>query len=318
MTNVNTNLHFLSSSNRVGSGGYYEEYRKKWFDYPENFHVSDFPLFLDIEATSSCNLSCPHCVQTYAGFRKGYIPWDLYEKIIDEASEAGCYGCKYHTIGRGEPLLHKELVKMIAYAKKKGMIDTYLNTNGILLTRQRIKALLDAGLDQIVFSVDGYTKEKYEANRPGADFYRLGWNIEMFRRYRDLGNYSTKIRIQTVALKGLDLNKYREFWSDKADEITYLDFKDMRKREVGLEGDWICPQPWQRVSVLWDGKVNICNHDDRGFAILGNVKDESIYKLWHSAGAEYIRDAFKNGMQDMLSACNGCFLRVAEIKKEGL
>jgi len=317
MTDVNTNIHVLQKHelDESTSREYYN-YREKWFNNPNNFVVEDFPLFLDIEATSSCNLRCPHCVQTYAGFKRGYMKWAMYKRIIDEAVEHGCYGCKYHTIGRGEPLLHKDIVNMIAYAKLQGMIDVYLNTNGSLLTEKKIKGLLDAGLDMIVFSIDGYTKEKYEENRVGTTFERVGWNVEMFRRCRDLHNYSTKIRIQTVALPGLNLDKYTEFWGSRADEITYLDLKDMRNREYGLKGKWICPQPWQRASILWDGTVNICNHDDRGNAVLGNVNDSTVHELWHGSGASYIRNTLKEGLSHLLSACSGCFLRTTEIKKE--
>lgn len=310
MIKVNENLHTLKEGNRrLSDDKIYKDYREKWKSYPENFTQSKFPLFLDIEATSKCNLRCPYCVQTHANFPRGFIKWDLYKRIIDEASDNHCYGCKYHAIGRGEPLLHHDLLKMIAYAKKKGLIDVYLNTNATLLTYDKAKELLDAGLDTIVFSIEGYTQNIYDKNRVGGNFWQTGWNVQRFKTLRDGGNYKTHIRIQTVNIGNVDLEKYRDFWIVAADEIAFLDYKNMGERVAGLKSDWICPQLWQRMAILYDGEVLPCNHDDRLYAAMGNVKEVSISKLWNSREMNFIREQHKTGNAHMLSACNGCFLR---------
>ncbi len=313
---INSNLHILySKNNKKESNGYYKSYRSQWHNNPKEFAVSDFPLFLDIEATSACNLKCPHCVQTHADFKKGFMDFEFYKRIIDEASEQGCCGCKFHTIGRGEPLLHNKLPEMVAYAVKNGLIDTLVNTNATLLTKDKSKRLLDAGLHRISFSIDHYIPDEYEKLRVGTTLKKVLRNVDEFFDQRENGNYNTEIRIQTVRLPNLNLYQYTEFWYPFCDEVAVIDYKEMNKREYGLKGSWICPQPWQRFSILWNGSGNICNHDDRGHAILGNVADTSIYKMWHSVGANYIREAFKKGTDHLISACNSCYLRSSEINK---
>src|SRR3972149_101995 len=67
------------------------EYRKKWREWPETFTVGGFPLFIDVEVTSSCNLRCEFCATTFRGSRinRGFIPEAAVKKIIDEGSEKG-------------------------------------------------------------------------------------------------------------------------------------------------------------------------------------------------------------------------------------
>jgi radical SAM protein with 4Fe4S-binding SPASM domain len=245
------------------------------------------------------------------------MKWELYTKIIDEASAEGCYGCKYHTIGRGEPLLNQNLVRMVQYAKKKGLVDVYLNTNATLLRKDLSKALLDAGLDRISFSVDG-EKVNYNETRPGADFIKVLRGISDFYNLRQDGDYDCGIRIQTVDLPDLNFDNYGEYWIHVADEVSMIDFKDMTKRERGLKGKWICPQPWQRMSVLFNGDILPCNHDDRLYAKLGNMEKTSLRKVWHSNAMNFIRNSHKTNNAHLLSACDGCYLRTSEINKEGI
>lgn len=106
----------------------------------------------------------------------GYMDWDLYKKIIDEAK-----GFVYdvNLFMGGESLFHKKLPDMIRYAKANG-IGTRLSTNATVLTKGKREELLDAGLDFIIFSFDGYEKEVYEKIRVNANFEKTLDNIKAF------------------------------------------------------------------------------------------------------------------------------------------
>jgi len=315
MKDINTNHHVIFGHNIAEEGdSLYKEYRKKWHDNPKDNVVGLSPLFLDVEISSGCNLRCPYCVQTRSNFKTEFMSFDLFKKIIDEASEIGVYGIKLNTIGRGEPTLHKNIVKFVQYAKKCGMIDVYFNTNATLLNTKFSYDLMKAGLDRISFSVDGYTKEVYEKNRVGANFDKVVNNIANFFYVRNMNQFDTKIRIQAVKLPGLNLKKFSEYWQFFADEISYLDFKEMYKRE-DIISDWACPQLYQRLSVLANGDITICNHDDRLFSVLGNIRDTTIVKIWNSSALKQIRNWHQQGNAHLIASCNGCALRTSEINK---
>jgi len=140
----------------------YWEYRRKWNENPKKQIVGDFPIHLDAESTRRCNLRCPMCPRTIKLERGEPLEEDdmdfrLYKKIIDEGSENGL--CSVKLCYLGEPLLCKDLPKMVKYAKENGIIDVMLNTNGVPLTERMSEKLIKAGLDKLFISFDSHIKE---------------------------------------------------------------------------------------------------------------------------------------------------------------
>jgi len=70
-----------------------------------------FPTFLWIEPTNKCNLRCIICPNKLIPKEDtGFMEWDLFKKVIDEAKDFGSIIALYI---RGESLLHPDLFKMI-------------------------------------------------------------------------------------------------------------------------------------------------------------------------------------------------------------
>lgn len=316
---VNSNFHRVGGEDPfVGRDGSFKEYRKKWNEWPRNFHTGGFPLFLDIEVTSVCNLKCPFCATTFKAdeIKKGFISSGVVKKMIDEGSLNNLYGVKFNI--RGEPLLHPEIHDFVKYAKEKGLVDVYFNTNAMLLTEGVIRRLIDAGLDRLSISVEGHTKEIYEKYRIGGDFETILTNIENVRSLKKkLKVRHPKIRVQSVMLPGLEnvFDDYKRFWSKRADDVAYLDYKEMKEKKKSVRYFWSCPQIWQRMAIQWDGTILPCNHDDDGLIALGNIADISIREAWHSQRLKDIREAHKKGRSHQIRACDGCYLRTSEIHK---
>ncbi len=316
---ADSNFHFLyQKESSTFHDDLYKEYRRRWKEWPKEFHVGDFPLFIDIEATSICNLKCPFCATTFRNgkIKKGFISFETVKRIIDEGASEGLYGVKFNI--RGEPLLHPEIYKFIRYAKDKGLIDVYFNTNAMLLTEDMARRLIDAGLDRISISMEGHTKEVYERQRLGANFDIVLSNIKRTQAMKGrLGVRHPTIRIQTVMLpdEKIDFDEYKGFWSKIADEVAYLDYKEMKVRRKEIKSNWACPQIWQRMAVWWDGTILPCNHDDDGLLSLGSVSKIKIKEAWHSKKMDEIRDIHKKGMAHKVGACDGCYLRDSEIMK---
>lgn len=315
---ANANFHILKQDMAEKKDARFLEYRRRWKEWPENFQAGTFPLFIDIEVTSVCNLRCPFCATTYRSklIDKGFISFEMVKKIIDEGRDNGLYGVKFNY--RGEPLLHKDISKFVRYAKDEGLIDVYFNTNAMLLDRDMVESLIDAGLDRISISVEGFAKEMYERYRVGADFERVLSNIIGLQdAKRKKGLYFPRVRIQTVLLDEIkdNLDGYQRFWSKISDEVAYLDYKEMKKRKKGLRYSWACPQLWQRMQVWWDGTLVPCNHDDEAGLQLGNIKNITIKEAWNSNFLNSVREKHKNGLAHEIPSCDGCYLRDSEITK---
>jgi radical SAM protein with 4Fe4S-binding SPASM domain len=110
--------------------------------------------------------------------------------------------------------------------------------------------------------------------------------------------------------------EYKKFWTDWAEEVAYLDCRQIKERNKGLRYCWSCPQIWQRMAVWWNGTIMPCNQDDDGLLALGNIKDTTIKEAWQSKELNRIRGMHKEGLAHQITACDGCYLRYNEIKKQ--
>jgi pyruvate-formate lyase-activating enzyme len=331
MTQIQPNANFHTASKGtvfdIRQDERFLEYRRRWYQYPRGFIVGEFPIHLDIENTNVCNLRCPFCATTFKNwgpYRRGYMELALFKRIIDEGVENGLCSVKFSL--RGEPMLHPKLFEMVRYAKEKGILDIYFNTNATLLDEDRINRLIDAGLDRISISFEGTTKEVYESNRVGAKYEDVLSNVKTLRLIRDRRGLSyPQIRVQTVLLPELKegFPQYVEFWQGIADEVSYLDPRREGPDDDhrGLVADWACPFLWQRMAILWDGTLLPClMHGVSDFELmaLGNVQEVNIKDMWLSERANSYRELHKSGQAHKLEACNICSFRAMELEKLGI
>ena len=316
---VNSNFHLLYQKKDIEpKSRIYQEYRRKWKENPENFVFRDFPLHLDIESTNACNLACPFCTFKITDRKNsGMMEWELYKCIIDEGREHNLPSIKLSL--RGEPLLHPAIVEMVEYAKKSGIIDIYLNTNGVSLSEELSQKLIKAGLNRISISFEGTAKELYEKNRVGAKYEEVIQNIEKLVNCREKNKVNhPKIRIQTVLIPEMKgkLDEYRNFWGEKGvDEVAYLDFEQEPLKDENLSYSWACPQLWQRMSIWYDGTLLPCVHDTLGKMRLGDVRDIKIADAWKSESEVAYRNLHKNGQGELLYPCKVCPLRAGQVRK---
>jgi sulfatase maturation enzyme AslB (radical SAM superfamily) len=121
------------------------------------------PLALKVyfEVTGYCNFRCDFCPLSGESVRPvQHMDYALYRKGIDEIAAQGITTTVgYHVLG--EPLMYPRLDEAIAYAKANGL-RTEVNANGSLLTPDRVRRLVDAGLDQIAVSVQILDREAHE------------------------------------------------------------------------------------------------------------------------------------------------------------
>ena len=135
----------------------------------------DLPIWAQLNITWKCNLDCAYCSEYDNA--KGHVPYDELVPRIDKIHSLGTL----HTdlIG-GEPLLHPDLTRLMRRVTARGM-TTGMTTNGFLLTEDKLKELIDAGMGRIQMSVDGLTP------KPGApkSLKTLRKKVEMVAKYRD-------------------------------------------------------------------------------------------------------------------------------------
>lgn len=303
----------------------YREYRRQWDENPISNVVADYPIHLDIEVNSDCNLKCVMCFQSFNPPKKGRMSFKTYTKIIDDGAKNGLKSIKL--MYRGEPLLHPDIVKMVKYAKQKGIIEVMFNTNGNLLTEKKAKELIMAGLDRIIFSIDGYSKEFYESIRKGGNFNLVLNNVRRLKQLRLEYNYLTpRIRVQMLLLDSIKdkenhVNRYKSFWKKYADDIgidNVNDYDFSKIKDSWKCKEFKCTSLWQRLFIMWNGEIRLCCGDIYGKMILGNINKNSIKKIWHSAALTKLRELHKQGDSHLINICNLCGGRRTIIENNNL
>ncbi len=125
------------------------------------------PLAMLAELTHRCPLQCPYCSNPIALSRRtDELTTDEWIDVIRQAAALGVL--QVHLSG-GEPTARKDLAEIIAGARSSGLY-TNLITAGVLLTRERLAALVIAGLDHVQLSIQD--SDPVNADRIGN--YRSG------------------------------------------------------------------------------------------------------------------------------------------------
>src|SRR6516164_7104382 len=110
------------------------------------------PLAVLLEVTHRCPLQCPYCSNPVELDRASTeLATEEWKKVLTELAEIGVL--QIHFSG-GEPTARKDLVELVKHASDVGLY-TNLITSAVLLTRERLGELADAGLCHVQISFQG-------------------------------------------------------------------------------------------------------------------------------------------------------------------
>ena len=117
---------------------------------PESLPQRDYILRL----TARCNMKCPICLASSDQYDEADLTLDQLRQFMASKNKR----MKLDLMGT-EPTLRDDLAEIIAMAKKKGHI-TALHTNGINITDvEKLRPLVEAGLDEVHLQFDGFENE---------------------------------------------------------------------------------------------------------------------------------------------------------------
>ena len=110
------------------------------------------PLAVLAELTHRCPLQCPYCSNPVELERGGSeLTTEEWKKVLSELAEIGVL--QIHFSG-GEPTARKDLVELVQHASDVGLYSNLI-TSAVLLTREKLSALADAGLCHVQISFQG-------------------------------------------------------------------------------------------------------------------------------------------------------------------
>lgn len=290
----------------------YTQYRSLWASLPATRTVREYPLLVDLELASVCNLKCPMCYTITEEFKKkvtkGFMDFDLFRRIIDEI--AGKVFAVRLSL-RGEATLHKQFVECVKYAKAAGIHEVSTLTNGSKLHGKYLEQIMDAGIDWITVSIDGIGETYENIRRPikYADIVDNISQINIVKQRKGLTKPVIKVQGIWPAVRNNPETYYNTF-APITDLVAFNPLIDyLRKDEDIVYEEWFsCPQLYQRVVVGSDGKVMMCSNDEDGQVIIGDADEQSIHEIWHGKPLSKIRELHNilDGFKSM-DVCRHCY-----------
>jgi MoaA/NifB/PqqE/SkfB family radical SAM enzyme len=156
------------------------------------------PVCLYLEVTNRCNLLCETCPRTFEALEPpADMSWALFTRIVDQIPDIA----RVVLHGVGEPMLVRELPRMIRYLKDRATYVLF-NTNGTLMQPKRFQELIDTGLDELRVSLDAADRETYAKVR-GKDFFnRIVRDVGKFIAYQQqVGATTPRMSLWLTGLK---------------------------------------------------------------------------------------------------------------------
>jgi len=180
------------------------------------------PKYIQLETVTKCNAKCPFCPQNEIVRDPAKMPADTWQKIVDDTRG---WGITYRPFLTNEPFVDKRQAEIVRYIKANDPTATVeYNTNGELMTEDLGRDLLEAGVDILRFSVDGFSPETYEPSRVGIAYNRVLERVTAFLDLWDREGYRDKVftemRMIEVAENKHEIEAYKAYWEPKCSRCS--------------------------------------------------------------------------------------------------
>jgi GTP 3',8-cyclase len=178
---------------------------------------------LRVSVTDRCNFRCQYCMPADG------LPWlhrtELltFEEIERVVRTLVPLGVRSVRLTGGEPLVRRELPKLITMLSAiDGLEDLSLTTNGYLLERMADE-LVDAGLERINVSLDSLSRDRFFQITRRDSLPQVIRGLETLERFPQLG----PVKVNCVAMRGFtedEVIPFAELARRKPYQVRFIEF----------------------------------------------------------------------------------------------
>ncbi len=156
------------------------------------------PRVVFIEVTNHCNLLCETCPRTFVSYEEPKtLGWEDFLRMVEQFPDMQ----RVVLHGIGEPLINRDLPRMIEHLKARG-VTVLFNTNATLLTEAWGRKLIASGLDEMRCSIDGANPRTYAEIRGAPLLPKIVQNLRRFTSLqRELGAATPRVSIWMTGMR---------------------------------------------------------------------------------------------------------------------
>ena len=283
------------------------------------------PDFIEyrIENTNACGYRCVMCPREKQTRKIGFMPLSDFELIL---SKLPSKKPTVHLHGYGEPLLDKTLPDKIKLVKKNGFKNSFIITTlGVELSEKELQNIVSSGLDSMMISFYGFTKEAYKKVH-NVDKLDL-----VIKNLRTLAKICQNLKSPlNRAIKTQDANSgdLIHLGSQKKDvDAQDVFFKEMISlgyqigsvsswhnygsgRDYNSKKDHLCPVIAGKrslvLNITWNLDVIPCCFDFDASIKFGNLRTQSLSEIYSSKSYNDFVLAHLRGDISSYAACKNC------------
>jgi radical SAM protein with 4Fe4S-binding SPASM domain len=305
------------------------------------------PMGMFIEPTNSCNFKCRFCPESFSDYEErvggpARMDFAFFEKIVGQIKELGRLKVlRFYMLG--EPLLHPDLVRMVALAVREGITErTELTTNATALTAEKSRQLLESGLDYLRISIYAADQERNErVTQSKIPIRRIFENVKTFRELRDKAGrtapflYVKMIDSFSEAENQAFLDMYREIadecvlekpmnWNGYENRDLLKDaYQDAdgapEEKQLYPFRKQICPFPFYTMVINANGDVTACCVDWNKKTCVGNLHEATVGEVWRGKAFREFRQMHIENRRSENESCRNCtYLYTAPDNLDGL
>ncbi len=286
------------------------------------------PYVIMVDPCDACNFKCNFCPTNISkenlSLRHKHMPYDMFVKIVDDMKEFPEKIKAVDLYGFGEPLLHKDLPRMIKYLKESNVCEKIrIATNGALLNKKLSESLVDSGLDYMKISIEALNAADYKeicgANIIWEEYVEnIRYLFEISRGKMEIG-----AKIVSAAFKK---EHDEEYFLNTFSPISDYTFVENLKNvwagfdEIQLSGEdtgedyytqhvtgySICSYPITHMVIHSNGDICSCCFDWKHEISYANVNELSLKEAWNSEKLLQFRLSHLNKKQEFIPFCNKC------------
>lgn len=264
-----------------------------------------FPKKIQIETTMLCNSQCTFCPQDELTRGPDYMEESVWKKIVDDSRGRNVM---YRPFLINEPFVDKRLGSIIRYIREDNTATVELNSNGKYASRNLVTEVLEAGVDWIRFSIDGFSAETYKMSGRGANYKKVVDDVHFFIDERNKLKSKCFIEIRMI---GMDMNKHEHedfvnYWGKYADKAAITELYNWPWTGQKEPARVPCLKIVDEMFFVVDGRAALCCWDFQERGIVGDIKEQTVEEIWLGAVNQNYRNLLREGNRDDIELCSRC------------